>query len=299
MIKLGFYLMNEKGYKALQGFLKTFGSNAVAYVISNEDAGLKKDCFYDIKELCLNNKIVFRAKNEDSKNKPKENFKVAIGWRWIIPDWGNLFVFHDSILPKYRGFAPLVNMLKNGEKRIGVTCLKATENYDEGDIFCQEECKINYPIKIENAIKKLVPLYSNILIELYKSLESNNLKFVKQDNFNSSYSPWLDSYDYFINWQWSAEKIKRFVDAVGYPYSGASTFCNNEHFKVIEVTWVQDITIETRLEHLGKVIFFKEGKPVIIAGKGLVCLEKLTDLEGNEKKVRFRSRFWRPSINYE
>jgi hypothetical protein len=38
---------------------------------------------------------------------------------------------------------------------------------------------------------------------------------------------------------------------------------------------------------------------VIIAGKGLVCLEKLTDLEGNEKKVRFRSRFWRPSINYE
>jgi methionyl-tRNA formyltransferase len=53
---------------------------------------------------------------------------------------------HDSLLPKYRGFAPLPNALINGEREVGVTALFASEEYDMGDIVCQRRLAVEYPM---------------------------------------------------------------------------------------------------------------------------------------------------------
>ena len=63
-----------------------------------------------------------------------------------------LIVIHDSILPTYRGYLPLVSQLIDGQKEIGVTAILANENFDEGDIVHISKTKINYPITINDAI---------------------------------------------------------------------------------------------------------------------------------------------------
>ena len=92
---------------------------------------------------------------------PAVDYQLAIGWRWLISGTENLIVLHDSLLPKYRGFAPLVNSLINGEQEIGVTAIWAGPEFDAGEIIFQEKAGICYPIKIQEAIEIVSGLYRN------------------------------------------------------------------------------------------------------------------------------------------
>lgn len=118
MNKIAFYIMNSKGFYVLKNFIDKFGSSSVVYVVSSEDKNIQKDFFDEIKELSQKEKIKFFSRFEDVAliEKNFSGYKFAIGWRWLIKDEKNLIVFHDSLLPKYRGFAPLVNCLINNEK---------------------------------------------------------------------------------------------------------------------------------------------------------------------------------------
>ena len=74
-------------------------------------------------------------------------------------------------MPKYRGFAPVINSLINGEKKVGVTALYANSDYDKGDIIFQESLKLNYPAKIKNVIKDLIPLYIKLMNKIVYSVK--------------------------------------------------------------------------------------------------------------------------------
>lgn len=125
----------------------------------------------------------------------------------------------------------------------GVTALFASSEYDKGDIIAQKSFDINYPIKISEAIDKIEPLYFELVDEIFTKIKSGEqLNATKQDESKASYSLWVDSEDYFIDWSWSAEKIKRFVDAVGYPYDNAKAYLNGEVVKFIDVEIVEDVS---------------------------------------------------------
>jgi len=121
MNKIAFYIMNSKGYFALKNFINKFGSDSISYVVSSEDKNIQKDFFDEIKEIVQKEKIKFfnRFENIAPIEKGFSGYKFAIGWRWIIKNEKNLIVFHDSLLSKYRGFAPLLNCLVNNEKMGG------------------------------------------------------------------------------------------------------------------------------------------------------------------------------------
>ncbi|MCT7486373.1 hypothetical protein N5T98_04945 [Aliarcobacter cryaerophilus] len=92
----------------------------------------------------------------------------------------------------------------------------------EYDIIAQKSFEINYPIKINEAIEKIEPLYFELVDEIFTEIKNGEqLNSKKQDE---SYSLWLDNED----WSWSADKIKRFVDAVGYPYDNAKAYLNSQ-----------------------------------------------------------------------
>ena len=294
MNKISFYIMNSKGFYVLKNFIDKFGSSSVAYVVSSEDKNIQKDFFDEIKELATKEKIKFfnRFENVASIEKEFSGYKFAIGWRWPIKDERDLIVFHDSLLPKYRGFAPLVNCLVNNENRGGVTALFATSEYDKGDIIAQKSFEINYPIKISEAIDKIEPLYFELVDEIFTKIQNGEqLNATKQDESKASYSLWLDSEYYFIDWSWSADKIKRFVDAVGYPYDNAKAYLNDEIVKILDVEIVEDVVVEHRERHIGKVIFIKEGMPVVVCGDGMIGLKEIRDKNDNEMFINFRSRF--------
>ena len=85
---------------------------------------------------------------------------MIIGWQFLLQDIDDRFVvFHDSLLPKLRGFAPTVSALIAGHRQIGVTAFKPLVGADSGPIFGQVALKIDYPITIRETYESLADCY--------------------------------------------------------------------------------------------------------------------------------------------
>lgn len=183
-------------------------------------------------------------------------------------------------------------MLINGEKEIGVSALHASEKYDEGNVIRQESLAVQYPIKINDAIDLISKLYSTLVLDIYRMIINNeNLIGIPQLEENATYSLWRDNQDYIINWNNDSQSIKRMIDAVGYPFSGATTLLNNEKVIIEDVEVYLDLMIENR--DVGKVIFIHEGYPIVVCGKGLLKIKNARFVNGNPilPLQKFRSRF--------
>lgn len=294
-MKIGFYILGKKGYGGLTEFVNKFKSNSVAFVLGARDVAIDNDWYSEICQFCENNGIKFLDRNQADDNLAVESdYDFAIGWRWIIKDASRLIVFHDSLLPKYRGFAPLVNMLIDGVDEIGVTALLASDEYDKGDIVFQEKKGINYPIKISDAIDEITPLYTRLVVKTAQEiLTKGTLKCTPQIDENASYSLWRDEKDYSIQWNQDSESINRFVDAIGTPYRGATSLLNGTLVRIFDAIPVPDVIVENRARCIGKIIFVHDGRPVVVCGSGLI---KLIDLRAENGKtvigtIPFRSRF--------
>ena len=284
------YLMGQKGLAVItklneEGLLGTID----AVVVSN-DINMQDDYYSDIRDFCIKNNLTIYNRNDSYSNKSK--YSIAVAWRWIIDSYTKLIVLHDSLLPKYRGFAPLVNMLLHREPYIGVTALFASPLFDSGDIIAQKSQKVHYPIKINDAIELLLPLYAELSCNIVKKIQSGiEINAQPQNEEEASYSLWRDDEDYLIDWNASASYIQQFVYSVGHPYKGASCKCNGQMVRVIDCEVKKDVSIENR--QVGKVLFVEDGFPVVVCGEGLL---KLTEVVTEDEKSilplkRFRSRF--------
>ena len=289
-MNVGLFIMNQKGLSILRALVNKGYTNEIGYVVSSKDKGLVDDSYSDIFKLCKKNNLAYYDRNIEEL--PSVDYKLAIGWRWLIKEHKNLIVLHDSILPQYRGFAPLANSLINGEPEVGVTALWADKDYDQGDIIFQRRIPITYPIKINEAIQKVSELYNHIVLDIFLKIRTNQaLRSWPQEESEASYSIWRDEHDYKIDWTQPAECIKRFVDAVGFPYKGAQSEIEGGQLVYIDdVSIIKDLHLELR--HPGKVIRFNEEKPVIICGQGLIQLNKIRGINGEEIQLtKFRTRF--------
>lgn len=293
MKRIGFFLMNKKGFNVLSKLVEY--NRSIEVVVSSRDKNLQNDYYDEIKDLCLKNKIRFFDKNDEFINIINSDYIITIGWRWLIKGdlSDKLIVSHDSILPRYRGFAPLVNMLINKEREIGVSFLFASEKYDCGNIIIQKKQKINYPIKIEDAIELVSSLFYDGIQEIYNEMEKgNNLYGYAQNESEATYSLWRDEEDYLIDLNKSASDISRFIDAVGAPYLGASLFIGDTKVRILEAEPVDDLIIENR--EVGKVIFNDQGNPVIVCGIGLLKIINMIDDKSMKSMLplkKFRLKF--------
>ena len=285
--KVMFYLANYKGLKVLEILIDMFIDNIFVVIISR-DNNVKNDYSQSMIELCENNNIAFQFKDTDFSN--FDGYRLSIGWRRLISS-KKLIVFHDSLLPKYRGFSPLVNMLINGEKIFGVSGFLANEKYDRGEIFFQKSIEIHYPIKIFKLIKLISELYIDGIKFIMPLLISNSIiKTSPQDERKATYSVWRDMNDYIIDWNSNSSEIVRFVDAVGYPFLGATTFIKDKKVYIVEAE-ISNISVTN--SHPGKILTFELGKPIVITKNGCIKINKLIDEENNELtySLKLKTRF--------
>ncbi len=286
------FLMTEKGLAFLQGTVGRYKA-LFALVVVGRDSALQNDCAAEIIALCKAEGIpVVQKADFDIVT---TDYAMAVAWRWLIPHPADrLIVFHDSVLPRYRGFAPLVTTLVKGETEIGVTALFGAGGYDRGAIIAQSACQIAYPITIAEAITINMANYlacaETVLGHL---LAKRPLPATPQDEGRATYSVWRDESDYQIDWSRSAAEIRRLIDAVGAPYRGAATGFEGRLLRILAAEEVADVVVEDR--HPGKVLFLDEGRPVVICGSGLLML---TRAEYDDKGAdpffplnRFRLRF--------
>jgi methionyl-tRNA formyltransferase len=288
---LTLFLMTQKGLAVLEALTAHFPA-LVECVVGSRDASIEKDYYEEIKGLCAQANVPFRDRKEAVEIRTR--YAIAISWRWIIKAGAaELIVLHDSLLPRYRGFNPLVSALINGDDRIGVTALFATEEYDRGLVIGQASTPVTYPLRIQRAIDLVALNYADLVLQVAKTIAAGGeLEARPQDESQATYSLWRDEEDYFIDWASSAERIKRLVDAVGYPYKGAATRLDGRVIRVRDCEVVEDVRIENRAP--GKVIFVANSLPVVVCGSGLLRIAGLADDETNAALLplpRFRCRF--------
>lgn len=286
------HLLGYKGYYALRHLLMQSDFRGL-YVQIGQDNQIENDFSEQIESLCSQFGISCAYRTEAGEN-VQGDFHIAIGWRWMIRDVEDdrLIVFHDSILPRYRGFNPLVTALINGDKEIGLTALFGGDTFDSGPIIDQYVVEIAHPIKIAQAIDRLSVGYAQLLEKVVSQLaESKPLTAIPQDHSIATYSVWRDSEDYHIDWSKTAEEICRFVDAVGEPYAGALSYVDEIPVRVLDVS-IQERTLVENPGY-GKVIFKVDGKPVLVCGDGLIRVDRW-EIDGEINKdlpTRLRYRF--------
>ena len=287
---LTLFLMTEKGYRVLQHIVAHLDSSVVALVVGAPDPNLAQDFFIEIRDLCAQAGIPFQ--HRDAARALPTAYALAVSWRWLITDAGTLIVLHDSLLPRYRGFAPLVSCLINGEPAVGVTALYATAEFDQGPILGQASRPVQYPLRIADAVQLAVECYLELITQLWSGLRAGQLPAgTPQREADATYSLWRDEQDYRIDWRADSATIRRFVDALGWPYQGASTLLNGQLHRVLAAEPEPDVRIENRTP--GKVLFVRAGQPVVVCGTGLLRLTALRTSAGGEALplARFRSRF--------
>lgn len=209
---------------------------------------------------------------------------VAIGWRYILPLSLNnilehpIIVFHDSLLPKYRGFAPTPTAIIAGDDKVGVTALFATGEVDKGEIIWQKEVPVGMDDHIQDVINRQAAVYAEGFLHILKQMDRGCIDSLPQDEGLATYSIWRSPEDCRINWNSSAKEIYNFVRALGSPYPSAYTHYKGEKIFVIRVSLVADLNFVIR--DCGKLWQIKENRPVVICGEGMIQIEDAVNAEG-------------------
>lgn len=283
------YLMGEKGLQVLKRIVSQ--KETIAQVIGARDKNVQNDYYEDLKNLCKENGVKFYDRSE--KVEVDSEYSIAIGWRWMIDadNGSKLIILHDSLLPRYRGFAPLVNMLINHEPKIGVTALFANGEFDRGDIIAQKSLEVHYPIRIQDAIKLVSGLYVELVIDIMNMIHSRKaIAATTQDESEASYSLWRNDDDYAIDWNRDSEYIQQFVYSVGYPYKGACSIFEGITYRILDCELEEDVRVENRCP--GKLLFIRDGFPIIVCGKGMLKITKLVTDDGESCLPMKKYRVW-------
>ncbi len=278
--------MTRKGFRVLETLSKDF-QHLIDFVVIGSDESVQNDYYLELRGLC--ERLGVHCYDRMDAYDVTSQYSVAISWRWMINlKETRLIVFHDSLLPKYRGFNPLVSCLINGERRIGVTAVFASEDYDKGDIIAQASSEISYPIKIEEAIEIVSENYAALAGQIAAEIAADRkLCGKRQNERQASYSLWRGEEDYRIDWTRSAEEIQRSIDAAGFPYKGASTLIDDKLARIFQAEAVEDVKIENRTP--GKVIFIKNSQPIVVCGSGLLKIIVFIDDKTGESLLPLRS----------
>lgn len=161
---------------------------------------------------------------------PKEIFE--------IPRYGS-FNLHASLLPKYRGAAPIQWALINGETETGLTTFKLAEKVDTGNIYLQEKVPIYPEDNFGTLYDRLSELGADVVLRTIEMIESGNYQLLQQDDSLASPAPKITKEICRIDWYKSAEEIHNLVRGLS-PHPAAFFVMNDKTYKVFKTRITTD-----------------------------------------------------------
>ena len=149
---------------------------------------------------------------------------------WDMPKLGT-YNLHASLLPKYRGAAPINWAIINNEKETGVTTFKIKQAIDTGNILYREKINLNSDITAGELHDQLMKIGAELLlktvVEINKNfIEGNELNFISQNDENTDHAPKITKELCKINWNKSGDKIYNLIRGLS-PYPTAMAYLNN------------------------------------------------------------------------
>src|SRR3990167_4973948 len=186
-----------------------------------------------------------------------------------LPRHGCLNV-HYSLLPKYRGAAPVAWAIINGEEKSGVTTMLLVEKMDAGPIFLQEEVPLAPDETAASLQAKLIPIGANLLLETIRRLKDGSLAPKEQNEAEASYAPILKKEDGRIDWRDPAKTIECRIRGFD-PWPSAYTFL---HGRLLKIHRAHVIMGEAK-EPPGTVLTVDQRGLWIATGQGVLSLEEI------------------------
>jgi len=163
---------------------------------------------------------------------------IVVGYGRLIPPWmlalpprGNINV-HASLLPKYRGAAPIQWAIAQGEQVTGVTTMLLNEGLDTGDILLQKEIRILPQDTAVTLAPRLADLGAGLLVETLRGLEAGSVHPVPQDHSRATLAPILKKEDGLVDFNRSATEIHNRLRGFQ-PWPGAYTLFRAKHLKIV------------------------------------------------------------------
>ncbi|MDR2911535.1 MAG: methionyl-tRNA formyltransferase [Bacteroidales bacterium] len=214
---------------------------------------------------------------------------------WVMPRLGT-FNLHGSLLPQYRGAAPLNWVIINGETKTGVTTFLLDHEIDTGKILFKQEIKIDDNYTVENIHNKLMEIGANLVVKTIDAIAGGNIKPVPQQELTTchelKHAPKIFKENCKIDWSRSTESIRNLIRGLS-PYPAAWTvIINNETRAEIQVkiffamknNYTKDLTPPGTIESDGKTFLN------IACGDGWL---QITDLQLAGKKRMKTDEFLR------
>ena len=164
---------------------------------------------------------------------------IVVGYGRIIPQWmldlpplGNINL-HASLLPKYRGAAPIQWAIANGETVTGVTTMRIDAGLDTGDILLQHELAIAPDDTAETIAPRLASIGADLMVETLRGLQTGTVHSRPQDNSQASLAPILRKEDGLVDFSRTASEIYNRIRGFQ-PWPGAYTKFRGKNLQIVK-----------------------------------------------------------------
>ena len=148
------------------------------------------------------------------------------------------FNIHVSLLPRWRGAAPIEHALLNGDKETGITIFKLVQEMDAGPILAKDVISVNKYINKKELTKKLNRLGTELLISILPTIFNEDVLLAPQDNSKVTYAHKISSSMRHLDFNNEVETIYNKIRAFS-PQPSAWFLLNNERIKIIKSSWVE------------------------------------------------------------
>ena len=219
--------------------------------------------------------------------KHKPDFIVVVAFGHIMPKniiaLPNLATIniHASLLPKYRGPAPIQWAIINGEKETGITTMLMDEGLDTGDILLYSKIKIAADDTSGTLHDRLADLGADLLIQTLKSFETGKIVPALQDHTIATYAPLIKKSDGRINWEMPAETLEAFIRGMT-PWPGAFTFHGDKRLIIFKAKPILMDAAETP----GTVIKGFPDELRVATGKGVLSVMGIQGASGKRLMIK-------------
>jgi len=218
-----------------------------------------------------------------------EHMKALKAEVFVVVDYGQYLVkelmdipakysinLHPSLLPKYRGAAPVNRAILEGESETGNTVIKLSGKMDAGDIILQSAVKIDLRETAPELLERLSQTGAELLVKALDMIGSGDVRLERQDETRVSYAPKLQKKDGEVNWNDDAEKIIRQIRAMQ-PWPGVFTHAGGKMLKIFEA---QAVPVDE--ENVPPGTLLDENKFIVKTGKDAVRVNIL-QIEGKKR----------------
>lgn len=282
-MKIIFMGTPEFAVPSLEKVDKEYGVDCIFTKIDKPNMRGKKISYSPVKEYALKNGIeIFQPDNIREISvleKIKEinpDLIVVVAYGKIlsqeildIPKYGTINL-HSSLLPKYRGAAPINMALIDGEQKSGVSIMYVEEKLDAGAIILQSETDISDEDNFQSLHDRLKIMGADLLLEAIKKIKDGAVKAVAQDETKVSFVKPFKKEDCKIDWSCSSREIFNKVRGMN-PFPTAYSFINEKMFKIYSVKLYEKSYPNFQN---GEVVDLIKGEgPIIKTGDGSVIIK--------------------------